>query len=210
VHSAWVGELSLVTHPILRLDCCAYGVLLAMIVRGDPNRVRAWFSRWWVGVAAFCLFPLILLGVILMTLLRHAGDQQMLESIYFPDWGTSYYALQFSVIDFVMAVIVVGFSFIEIRLPAMIRGFVTEMSRTSYSLYLIHTLINYFILAWIMTFFGPILGPIAYIALLGGGSWLSYRAIERPFLRVRDLWSEQVRARSPLAESLPSATGSAR
>lgn len=200
VHSRWVGELSFNMHPLLRLDCCAYGVLLAMVVRGNPSAVKAWLARRWPAVIVFCGAVLIGLGALLEILDQNLGNPSFVAATYFNYWANAYFSLQFSLIDFVMAVVVTGFYFVDVNPPRWLKRFVVGMSRSSYSLYLLHILINIFLLARIMSSCGPVLGMILYLFLLVAGSLLSYRLIERPFLILRDLWSDYARSRQTPAE----------
>lgn len=179
--------MSFHSHPIIRMDFCAYGVLLASFICRDRDRVKAILvpvSR--SATLILCLVPICLLGVIFYILTQFDPDLEQL--IHFRKWEAFYFTFNYTLIDGTTAVIVAVFYFLPPRLPPLVQRFVTGMSKTSYSLYLLHMLVNGVFISTVVPVIG--LGPasLAYIVTLSLGSVLSYRVIEKPFLTLRDRW----------------------
>jgi peptidoglycan/LPS O-acetylase OafA/YrhL len=185
VMSPWLGELSFSTHPIVRLDCCAYGMLLAGLVRLDAARVKAWLVPWSAPVTiGLCLVPIAIIGTIFCLLVLF--DPEIERRIRFLYWGNYFNIFEYAVLDCATAGVVAGFYFGQPRLPPPARRLVTAISRTSYSLYLLHPLVNGYVIRIGVPQMNVALGLAIYLAILIIGSALSYRLIERPFLKFRD------------------------
>jgi peptidoglycan/LPS O-acetylase OafA/YrhL len=179
-----VGELTFVRHPILRFDCCAYGVLLAAFLAGRQERALPALRRLTVpGALLLSSLPLLLFGGLFIMLVE--ADPAFLKSVDFPAWAFFYFSFSYPLMDcaatgFVAIAYLAG--------PALRSGpaFLVEgLSRISYSLYLSHTLVNFL---WIDSFarLGPwdAAGLRLVLALLL--ALFTYRLIELPFLRLRD------------------------
>lgn len=179
-----VGELTFVRHPILRFDCCAYGVLLAAVLAGRRERGLPILRRLTVpGALLLSALPLLLFGALFIMLVE--ADPAFLARVDFPAWAFFYFTFSYPLMDCAAT----GFIAVAYLAGPALRpwpAFLVEgLSRLSYSLYLSHTLVNFL---WIDSFarFGSwgAVGLRLVLALLLAN--LTYRLVELPFLRLRD------------------------
>ncbi|HVJ53364.1 MAG TPA: acyltransferase [Aliidongia sp.] len=190
-----LGELSFRAHPIVRLDCCAYGVVLAALVRMDPVRLQALVARWRpIRGILCCIIPFALLGVVFIVLVT--GNHEVERRIFFPLWAASYYTFDYPVKDLTATILVMIIYFTEFSFSSGVRYCIQKCGMISYSIYLVHTLVN---LTWTTVFvslFGMSGGVAVYLMVVIFCAMLSYRLIERPFLAVRERFFPGLPSRS--------------
>lgn len=197
VLTPWLGELSFRSHPIVRLDCCAYGVLLAGLVRLDPARAKAVLLRHSPVVTfGLCLAPVVALGIIFNILVRF--DPALERRILFRHWGDFYFIFGHAIVDVAAAIFVSMIYFIRLRVPTLMHWTIAGLSRISYSVYLFHVPFNAFFAREILPNLNLAEGVVLYVIFLLIGSAISYRLIEWPFLWLRDAG-----ARAPRPDAKP-------
>lgn len=170
------------TAPLMRLDCAAYGVAAAALVallRSTPAARSSWPLA--ITTASVALF------VALCTLLFvRIFDPHFQAVSGFVHWARYYFTFQYAALDATFAVLVVALWRGLRRLPGWIGLPVAFVSQISYSLYLVHAPLLAFFLAPATARFGAAGGVCLFTAAVLGASWLTWRAIERPFLALRD------------------------
>jgi peptidoglycan/LPS O-acetylase OafA/YrhL len=180
-----LGDLSFARHPILRLDCCAYGVVLAALVHGEGTRVAPAVGRLTPpGALGLCALPIIGLGALFVILAP--SDPALQLRIFFPHWAVEYFTFDYPLLDCAAAGIVAIAYFASPALSPRLAGAIGLFSRASYSLYLVHTLGNFLWLGPLLLVLGPAGGIAAHLVLAVLLAIASYYAIERPFLSLRD------------------------
>lgn len=186
-------DLSFHGHPVMRLDCCAYGVLAACVQRRYPEQLRRFFQGW-SPAAAFGLASLVVLAWIGLFLIT--ADFPLFAFLKGNYWGPVYFALQGTLLDAPAAMAVLYASYRPAPPNRLFDAPVRLISRLSYSLYLVNGSVQAFLLAY--TPLGHRMGlaalivPLATLAAAGS----IYLLVERPALALRDRF---VRER-PLAE----------
>lgn len=160
------------SHPFLRLDCCAYGVMAAWLA--DRGFKVGKGGR----IAALAIFAA---SCGLMEILWKSAFQQMP-----PGWSLAFLwgpALQVSFHDIIAlpaAFLLFAFAEEKTSLP---KGAVTALSRLSYSLYLVHLPIIFAIGA--LPFSAGVKMLMALAASIAAASALHF-VIEKPALAFRD------------------------
>jgi peptidoglycan/LPS O-acetylase OafA/YrhL len=163
-----------VTHPgiytntFARLDPMAAGALLAVALRGNSPRLRA---RWRVLMSMVAV-------VLVVVLTRYGG-------VAGPGSLVTYPLVAMAAILLICAVL-----HAEQALPGLLRNRVlVQLGRISYGLYVFHD----FALTYVKSLLGHVDSPAKLVMAFGGGllltmtlAALSYRWIERPFLRLKE------------------------
>jgi len=168
-------------NPLLRLDCAAYGVLAACL----------WDTRRAMRLLSVPAMPaLIVVAVLLFLLLdgtlyvRALGDAGFVRFIHYDTWKLLYVPSRDALMNAAFAVFVLALA--EIRLGRALRFPARWLSRLSYSIYLVHVPVLFFLVPAVMpsaTLAGRVTAAIlATLAL----SFATYSLIETPFLALRD------------------------
>jgi peptidoglycan/LPS O-acetylase OafA/YrhL len=166
-------------NPLLRLDCAAYGTLAAWMSSavGVKKRVPA--------------PPLIISGLVVAGLTTIAftwvlaASLDSLVAAGFLRWGPAFLALQTTASDIGFALVVTGLARLRTRMPPALALIVRWISLTSYSIYLTH--VPVIGLAAGVSQSSDIARVLAAVGLTAVISTFTYHALERPFLRLRDL-----------------------
>jgi len=168
-------------HPFYRLDCAAWGVLAACMAARWPG-IGAGLQGWRGALAAA-----ISLGGIggLNAMFLHLPDPAFQLAIGFPNWGFAWLATEQSLANLTWAVLVVALWANPGAVPAPLRPGIGWLSLLSYSIYLVHLPIVSATERHAAAL-GPTLRFLVVVGLTLGVSGLTYAAIERPFLRLRD------------------------
>ena len=192
-------------NPFLRMDCAAYGVLAACLYRRYPAGAARLVSRHPRLLLALASAFAVAWGSIFVGVLNFP---ELSVAAGFPVWGQAWFVIQHSVLDFTFAVIVLTL-FVVVpgaRAPAAVRWPIRQCSLISYSIYLVHLLV----IGWVDLHLDwpPHARKITLeIVLTLAVSTLTYLAIERPFLALRDVLSGRRRPSSgvmrPAALSAP-------
>ena len=170
-------------HPFMRMDCAAYGVLAACLVRSRPGLARwmssgraAWMLGGSLGLAAF--WGGLFMAVVFL-------PSEALVRLGFATWGLPYFAFQDSALNMMFAATILALFFVRLELPGWLSWCVRQLSLISYSVYLFHVLVVGALDRYLPG--APGLGRLVLLvtAVLVFGS-LSYHGIEQPFLRLRD------------------------
>jgi peptidoglycan/LPS O-acetylase OafA/YrhL len=165
--------------PLMRLDCAAYGVLAACLVRRRGRLAPApgsWALMLPLAGVAFSL----LLALVMADPDLHAWGR-------FGLWGRFYQPLRYPLLDASFAVLVWGLWGRVRWLPPGLSAAVLWISRISYSIYLTHMFTIAFVQPAAEARLGYVWGGLVLntvVALLLAS--LTYAVIERPFLAARD------------------------
>jgi len=188
------------THPFLRMDCAAYGVLAACLYRTQRVAVTA-FAMEWAGPALLAAAAAVVLwGALFVSVVLWPGA---VAGFGFALWGPPWFVVQSSFLDLVFAGVVLTLFVTRPgsgRLSAL-AWLVRQCSLLSYSMYLVHMPV----MTLIDQLLAPRPGPGKFALQLIGTvtvSVVTYFAVERPFLAVRDLVSRR-RARAPTPAANP-------
>ncbi len=170
--------------PFMRMDCAAYGVVAALLMRAGPG--RSWLTprRAWGALA----LAVLLTGAsawAFVTVVSWSPAELVAHG--FGSWGRYYLVMQWSPSGPVFATAVAALWALRIRLPRPLAVAVQRISLWSYSLYLLHPLVNA-----VVDYQGLARPGIGRAVLCVGisllGSAATYYAIERPVLWLRDRW----------------------
>lgn len=168
-------------HPFYRLDCAAWGVLAACLAARWPG-VRGWLQGWrGILAAAASLGGIGMLNFMFLYLPSPAFQL----AIGFPTWGIAWLAMEQSLANLVWAVLVMALWANPGAVPASLRPGIQWLSLLSYSIYLVHLPIVSATERHAAAL-GPALRFAVVVGLTLAVSALTYAAIERPFLRLRD------------------------
>lgn len=165
------------SHPLLRLDCCAYGVLAACARRyglSRPLRVLAC-----AGFALSTLFTLLLWMSAFETGETWAPLRQL--------WGRTLWSCFFALIAAPTALLLLALWSGDGGASAGgAQRLVSWISRTSYSLYLVHLPIIFWVADHVSASWAAwVRAGLATVLTLAATALLHY-GVERPFLRLRD------------------------
>ncbi len=165
------------SHPLLRLDCCAYGVLAACARRyGLPRPVRVLAC---VGFALSVLFTMLLW----MSAFEPGEAWAPLRQL----WGRTLWSCLFTLIAAPTAFLLLALWSGDSGAPAGgVYRLVSWISRTSYSLYLVHLPVIFWVADHVSANWGPWLRAGLATALALAATALLHYGVERPFLRLRD------------------------
>ena len=165
-------------NPLLRLDCCAYGVLAAWAMRACPAaaaRLRR-FAPWLLPLA----IGLVLAQGAMTVALPLPGVASWL---HFGRWSDVWFTVEACWVIAGCAVIV---PILAVRLPSLPAGprlLAGWLSRISYALYLVHTIV----MVWVSQHpLGPIRGALAALAISLVAATMLHVTIEQPILALRD------------------------
>ncbi|GGF49142.1 acyltransferase [Azorhizobium oxalatiphilum] len=169
-------------HPLMRLDCAAYGVLAACIVRSNavsPAAIRQFIPA---GMTAVAIVMIILTALAAaMTFPAFWPASGMVH------WGRWYLPFHWTAINVVSAVFVLLIAHVRWdRNPSVIKQSVTTTSRLSYSIYLTHAYVVMLMFPALAAAVGSMAAAIIALACTFAASAVTYAAIERPFLQIRD------------------------
>lgn len=168
-------------HPFYRLDCAAWGVLAACLAARWPG-VRGWLQGWRGTLAAAASLG----GIGLLNFMfLHLPSPAFQLAIGFPTWGIAWLAMEQSLANLVWAMLVVALWANPGAVPASLRPGIQWLSLLSYSIYLVHLPIVSATERHAAAL-GPALRFAVVVGLTLAVSALTYAAIERPFLRLRD------------------------
>jgi peptidoglycan/LPS O-acetylase OafA/YrhL len=170
-------------NPLLRLDCAAYGVIAACVWEARSAPIRSVLALRWVrpalilAVLSFVLLDATLyIGVLRSTL--------FVQWIHYHEWNLFYVPSRDALLNAAFAAFVLAVA--EMRL-GFATGFVARwLSWLSYSIYLIHVPILFFLIPRTMPSVSPGLHLALGVVLTLAGSFLTWLLIETPFLSVRD------------------------
>lgn len=169
--------------PAERLDCAAYGVLLAAL---NDAALRACSARRLRRLALFAMLGAPLAAFAWASVAVLSLDPAFRHTTAMAYWGPYYEALRYSGLELIFAVLVFGLAH---RLPTGAHAAtrtVTTLSRISYSAYLVHVPILTFWTAPMIALLGRAGAGVALVAIALLASCTTYKLIERPFLAVRD------------------------
>ena len=160
---------------MLRLDAIAFGVILAWLERYRAPLLAKFSRLWWMGVLAVLLasFYIGTLSQSLAILASPTGVDRVLAP------------LLFTLLPLASALLLAG----TVGLPVRERKWVSDQSKWSYSMYLLH----FPLLLLILHFFGGFKDPNAlffgvvawYLATVFGAA-LIYRWYEKPCMNLRE------------------------
>ncbi len=121
-------------NPLLRLDCAAWGVLAAWLVRRRP------MPRW-IGLG------FLLLGTALLVVLGQVWTMRFQAERLIPwgleVWGNAYESVHYSAETLAAAFLVLGLHRLLPHGTGLVAGFAGATARLSYSLYLVHLPVIY-------------------------------------------------------------------
>jgi peptidoglycan/LPS O-acetylase OafA/YrhL len=121
-------------NPMLRLDCAAWGVLAAWIVRrGSVSRGAA---------AGFLVLGTVLLGVLGQVWVMHFQAERLVPWGW-DVWKTAYEPVHYSAETLAAAFLILGLHRLLPHGKGPIAGFAGATARLSYSLYLVHIPVVY-------------------------------------------------------------------
>ena len=162
----------------LRMDSLVIGVLFAGIKHYNNQLYEKLFRKYRIKT--------LVTAVILLLL--------FIPSYYLVNRDTSFYArtFMFSIISFIFIVFVCLSEMYEFQLSGKSKEIVTFISLTSYSVYLVHLELLSFILKKFPTrnIFETIISAILSLITIYIFSYLLYKFIEQPFLRLRNKITE--------------------
>lgn len=170
-------------NPFLRLDCAAFGVLAACVAAGRGGAMR--FVAAWRGVVAWGCFGVALVGWGGLFVWMLAVDGETLLRAGFARWSPSYAVLQETVLDMLFAGGVLALAAVPLRWPGWAIWGVRQGSLLSYSVYLVHLTVLTTVEGFVPGGFSPVRIGVTTVVTLGVAA-VTYHAIERPFLAVRD------------------------
>ena len=170
-------------NPFLRLDCAAFGVLAACVAAGRGQLMR--FVAAWRGVVAWGCFgvAIVVWGGLFLWILAVPGETLLWAG--FATWSPSYAVLQETVLDVAFAGAVLALAARPLRWPGPVIWAVRQVSQLSYSIYLVH-------LTVLTTLEGLVPGGLSVVRIGAttvvtlAVATVTYHAIERPFLALRD------------------------
>lgn len=166
-------------NPILRLDCAAWGLMAAWLVRHRPVPHGAAVMLVTVGTVL-----LVLLGFVSVRLFEPARLVGWGVSVWGPAWSPLHPSLE----EFAAACLVLGLHRLLPRAAGPLAWGVGTVSRLSYSLYLVHLPVLYLArgqglddaAGW-----GP---RFAIMALVAAAALTLRYGVELPVLALRDRW----------------------
>ncbi len=165
-------------NPLLRLDCAAYGAAGAWLTSRAPRGVSM------AGVVPICAGTLIVAVASTSLVWVLGASIGSLVAAGFLRWGPAFLALQTTASDIGFALVVIGLSALSLRLPRPCILVVKWVSLTSYSIYLVHVPV-----IGILSGLSGVSAAFRVVAVLSvtfAVSAITYHAIEKPFLRLRD------------------------
>jgi peptidoglycan/LPS O-acetylase OafA/YrhL len=194
-------DLSFHMHPLLRIDCAAYGVVAAALNALSPRREGR-------GGGLLLLVTAIIavsFSGASTVLYMHVFDPGFEIRSGMVHWGAYYFAFQYSSLDLVFAALVLGLARAAPRAPALVTAPVQFLSRISYSIYLVHAPLMAFWLQPAIARFGHLGGVLVLTIVVVMVATATYALVERSFLAIRDRWIPTVTpasggARQRLAE----------
>jgi len=170
-------------HPLMRLDCCAYGVLAACLQRRFPDRIARLCRACpaWVVAAVAVGLARLWCGVF-----EVMDDGPLMLRLGMQYWGPFYFALQGAMLNALAAVVVLYASYKAAAPFRLADAPVRMVSRLSYSLYLVHSSLTAF--ALVMTGIGQMgwLALPVMSAVIVAAAGLLHVLVEMPFLALRD------------------------
>ena len=171
-------------NPFLRLDCAAFGVLAACAAAGWPGVMRVAAAH--RGVIAWSCFGVALVGWGGLFVWMLAVPGETLLRAGFASWSPSYAVLQETVLDLAFAGAVLALAAGPLRWPGWAIWAVRQVSLLSYSIYLVHLTVLTTLDGRVPTgLSGLRIGATTLVTL--AVATVTYNAIERPFLLLRDL-----------------------
>ena len=170
-------------NPFLRLDCAAFGVLAACVAAAWPRVMRA--VAIWQGSVAWACFEAALVGWGGLFVWMLAADGETLLRAGFASWSPSYAVLQETVLDVLFAGGVLALAARPLRWPAWAIWGVRQVSLLSYSVYLVHLTVLTTLEGRVPPGFSGVRIGVTTVVTLAAAA-VTYHAIERPFLALRD------------------------
>ncbi len=177
-----VPDPSFHAHPILRLDCAAYGVLAACLYRAQRQPVRA-LSGWILGAGFLAVLVMFLGWGALFVAIADARFQAWSGMA---TWGRFFFPIQWSVLDLVFAGLVLLLARALLAPSGLIGWTVTTVSRLSYSIYLGHAAVMGFVQWRAIAALGHAAGAAVTLGMIIAAAYVTYALIEQPFLKARD------------------------
>jgi len=168
-------------NPLLRLDCCAYGVVAAWAMRACPA-APACLRR-----SAPWLLPMAILLVLaqgIMTVVLPLPG--VAAALQFGHWGDEWFTIECFWVIAGCAVIVPSLAVTLPSLPDGLRRIAGWLSRISYALYLVHTIVMVWVSLHPIGSHGPWLAMLATLALSLVAATALHVTIEQPILALRD------------------------
>jgi len=174
-------------NPILRLDCAAWGVLAAWVVRQGP------LSR---NVAIGCL----VLGTVLLMLLGQVWAMHFQAERLIPWgwrlWGTAYEPVHFSAETLAAAFLVLGLHRLLPHGTGLTANVIGATARLSYSLYLVHVPVIYLCRGHGLDDLANWDARLLMTALVVAAALLLRYAVEVPALALRERLAPERQVRS--------------
>ena len=172
-----------VENPFFRMDCAAYGVLAACLLRASPRAV-VWARDRARRITLLSIVAIIAWASLYVTAVH--TDVATMVGWGMLTWGKPYFALELTVQDVAFAVTVLGLYLMRPIMPRWVAWCIRQVSLLSYSIYLMHTLVMVLLgyyAPWLTT---GALKLFATAVLTIALSTLTYHLIERPVLALRD------------------------
>ena len=169
--------------PFMRMDCAAYGVVAALLMR-EGTRFRSWLSRRRArALLAASVVAEVACCAAFVAVVHLPGERLLAAG--FGSWGPLYLVMQWSPLAPLFSVSVLCLWALQLRSPGRLGAAVERVSLWSYSIYLLHAvvivLVDYYHLG------GTGLLRIAVIAGLSlAASACTFYGIEVPVLWLRN------------------------
>lgn len=169
-------------NPIARLDCAAYGLLVAALndiaLRGrDAVRLNR------LALVALLAAPPAALAWLALAVL--AVDPLFQQATAMAAWGPYYETVKYPGFEIAFAALVFGLAYRLPRTELAARGAITGLSRISYSVYLVHVPVLTFCTAPAVVALGRAAAAAALLAATLIAAYAMNRVIEQPFLALR-------------------------
>ena len=170
-------------NPFIRMDCAAYGVVAALLMR-QGTALRAWLTpaRARSLLAASVVLELACCAIFIAVV--HLPAEQLL-TLGFGTWGSAYLVMQWSPLGPLFAVSVTALWVLRLQAPRPVAAVIRTVSLWSYSIYLLHAMVIVLVEYYRLVEGGPQrLFAVTLLTIAASGA--SYWLIERPVLWLRD------------------------
>jgi peptidoglycan/LPS O-acetylase OafA/YrhL len=168
-------------HPIMRLDCAAWGVLAACLYSLKSQFPAPSRAVWWLAMLAAWLvcFGHGALWVALQ-------DPEWQRLLRFAKWQRFFLPFEWSIMNMAFALFVLLLAWSKAAGRGWLGYAITTISVLSYSIYLFHGPVVIFVRMTNYNAFGVPVGVAITLVAIICGAFVTYWLIEQPFLWLRD------------------------